>query len=159
MIVRLLRGEAAADRGIDVAAALAEQLLALVNELCAAQPTILVIDDLQWADQASVTSGASYARSVRQVPLLLIGMMRPVPTRDDLLALRRATDDDARIRLTGLAEPAVADLVAALAAVSQTTTCCGSQAVRPATRSTSPNWSPRWRAVQAWPSPRRGRRS
>jgi hypothetical protein len=46
-IVRLLRGEVAADRGTDVPAMLAEQLLALVAEQCAVRPAILVIDDLQ----------------------------------------------------------------------------------------------------------------
>jgi DNA-binding CsgD family transcriptional regulator len=113
-IVGLLRGEVAGDRGADVSAALAEQLLALVAEQCAAAPTILVVDDLQWADQASVTLWARLARSVRQARLLLIGMMRPVPQREDLLALRRAVGDATRVRLTGLTEPAVADLVAAL---------------------------------------------
>ena len=49
------------------------------------------------------------------MPLLLIGMMRPVPLRDDLLALRRVVDDDARLQLTGLTGAAVSDLVAALA--------------------------------------------
>ena len=102
MIVRLLRGEVTADRGTDVSAALAEQLLALVAEQCAVQPTILVVDDLQWADQASVTLWGRLARSVRQMPLLLVGTMR-------------AVDDSARLRLTGLPEPAVAELVAALA--------------------------------------------
>src|ERR1035441_2849508 len=87
-IVRLLRGELTADRGADVSAALAEQLLALVAEQCATVPTVLVVDDLQWADQASVTLWGRLARSVRQMPLLLVGMMRPVPQRDDLLALR-----------------------------------------------------------------------
>jgi DNA-binding CsgD family transcriptional regulator len=114
-IVRLLRGELTADRGADVSAALAEQLLALITEQCAVLPTILVIDDLQWADQASVALWGRLARSVRQVPLLLVGMMRPVPQRDDLLALRRAVDDAARLQLTGLTEAAVAELVAALA--------------------------------------------
>jgi ATP/maltotriose-dependent transcriptional regulator MalT len=47
--------------------------------------------------------------------LLLIGTARPVPHRDDLLALRRIVGDDGRIQLTGLAEPAVADLVTLLA--------------------------------------------
>src|ERR1700728_3817102 len=46
-ILGLLRGEIGADRGIDVPAALAEQLLALVAEQCAVRPTILVIDDLR----------------------------------------------------------------------------------------------------------------
>jgi DNA-binding CsgD family transcriptional regulator len=114
-IVRLLRGEVAADRGTDVPAVLAEQLLALVAEQCAMRPTILVVDDLQWADQASVILWGRLARSARQVPLLLIGMMRPAPQREDLLALRRVVDDAARLQLTGLTGPAVADLVADLA--------------------------------------------
>ena len=114
-IIRLLRGEVASDPGVDVSAALAEQLLALIAEQCAIRPTILVIDDLQWADQASITLWGRLARSVRQVPLLLVGMMRPVPQRDDLLALRRVADDAARIQLTGLTQAAVAQLVAVLA--------------------------------------------
>ena len=101
-IVRLLRGEITADRGTDVPAALAEQLLALVTEQCATRPTILVVDDLQWADPASVTLWGRLARSARQLPLLLVGMMRPVPQRDDLLALRRVVGDAARLQLAGL---------------------------------------------------------
>jgi len=114
-IVRLLRGEASADRGTDVPAVLAEQLLALVAEQCAIRPSILVIDDLQWADTASVGLWGRMARSARQVPLLLIGTMRPVPQRDELQALRRAAGEAARIELAGLGEAAVAGLVAALA--------------------------------------------
>ena len=114
-IVRLLRGEVGADRGTDVPAVLAEQLLALVTEQCAVRPVILVIDDLQWADQASVVLWGRLARSARRVPLLLVGMMRPVPQRDDLLALRRGADDTARLELAGLTGPAVTDLVATLA--------------------------------------------
>jgi DNA-binding CsgD family transcriptional regulator/tetratricopeptide (TPR) repeat protein len=114
-IVRLLRGEATADRGTDVPAALAEQLLALVTEQCATRPTILVVDELQWADPVSVSLWGRLARSAQQAPLLLIGMMRPVPLRDDLLALRRTVGDAARLQLTALTEPAAADLIAALA--------------------------------------------
>jgi tetratricopeptide (TPR) repeat protein len=114
-IVRLLRGEVAVGRGADVPAVLAEQLLALVAEQCTVRPIVLVIDDLQWADQASITLWGRLARSAQQVPLLLVGMMRPVPLRDDLLALRRAVADTARLRLAGLSGKAVAGLVAALA--------------------------------------------
>jgi DNA-binding CsgD family transcriptional regulator len=114
-IIRLLRGELAADRGMDVSAALAEQLLALIAEQCAAQPVILVVDDLQWADQDSIMVWGRLARSVPRMPLLMIAMLRPVPQRDDLLALRRAMPDAIRLQLTGLTEGAVAELVAALA--------------------------------------------
>jgi DNA-binding CsgD family transcriptional regulator/tetratricopeptide (TPR) repeat protein len=114
-IVRLLRGEMTAHRGTDGLAVLAEQLLALVTEQCAVQPVILVIDDLQWADQASVALWGRLARSAQQMPLLLVGMMRPVPQREDLLALRRVASEATRLELTALTEASVADLVAALA--------------------------------------------
>jgi len=114
-IVRLLRGEVTADRGMDGPAVLAEQLLALVTEQCAVQPVIMVIDDLQWTDQASIALWGRLARSVRQLPLLLAGTMRPVPQREDLLALRRVAGGAVRLQLTALTEAAVADLVAALA--------------------------------------------
>jgi tetratricopeptide (TPR) repeat protein len=114
-IVGLLRGEVSADRGTDVPAVLAEHLLALVAEECAARPAVLVVDDLQWADHASVALWGRLAKSARHVPLLLVGMMRPVPQREDLLALRRTVDKAARLQLTGLDGAAVADLVAALA--------------------------------------------
>ena len=114
-IVRLLRGEVAADRGTDVPAVLAEQLLALVAEECAARPAVLVVDDLQWADHASVALWARLAREAQRMPLLLVAMMRPVPQREDLLALRRTVDETARLQLTGLDGAAVADLVADLA--------------------------------------------
>ncbi len=114
-IAAMLRGEAATDRGTDVTAAIAEQLLALVADECATRPVILVIDDLQWGDPASVTLWGRLARLAPQVALLLVGVMRPVPQRDDLLKLRRAQNDATRIELLALTEDAVADLVAALA--------------------------------------------
>jgi DNA-binding CsgD family transcriptional regulator len=114
-IASMLRGESATDRGTDVTAAIAEQLLALVTDECAARPVILVIDDLQWSDPASVTLWGRLARLAPQVALLLVGIVRPVPQRDDLLKLQRAQNDAARIELLALAEDAVADLVAALA--------------------------------------------
>jgi tetratricopeptide (TPR) repeat protein len=113
-IVRLMRGEDGIGRNADVPATLAEQLLALIAEQCAMAPTVLVVDDLQWADQASVTLWGRLARSVGQLPLLLIGMMRPVPQREDLLALRRIAGV-AQLKLSSLSDPTVADLILVLA--------------------------------------------
>src|SRR5690349_24098001 len=114
-IVKLLRGEMTPDRGANVPAVLAEQLLALVTEQCAVRPVVLVIDDLQWADPASLALWGRLARSARQSPILLVGMTRPAPRRESLLALRRAADGGSRFVLNALTGPAVADLVAALA--------------------------------------------
>ena len=113
MIVRLMRGEDGLDHTADLSVTLAEQLLALVAETCATTPVILVVDDLQWADRASVTLWGKLARSVTQMPLLLVGMIRPVPQRDDLLTVRRMAGV-VRLRLGQLDGATVADLVAAL---------------------------------------------
>ena len=114
-IAGLLRGEVATDRGADVPALLAEQLIALTIDETGTRPVVLVIDDLHWADLASVKLWGRLARTARQVPLLLIGLTRPVPQRDDLLALRRAVEDENRVQLSSLSRPAVAELVGTLA--------------------------------------------
>src|SRR6202046_5718871 len=73
-IAGLLRGEVATDRGADVPAMLAEQLLALTIDETNARAAVLGIDDLHWADPASVKLWGRLARTARQVPLLLIGI-------------------------------------------------------------------------------------
>ncbi|MFE0020978.1 AAA family ATPase [Amycolatopsis sp. NPDC059021] len=113
-IAGLLRGERAAEVGADLAAAAAEQLCDLVEQLCQSAPAVLVVDELQWADRTTVAVWSRLARSTRQLPLLLIGVLRPVPRRDDLWALRRFVEPAGRMRLGRLADPAVLDLVAAL---------------------------------------------
>jgi len=77
-------------------------------------------------------------------------MMRP-PLREDLLALRRVAGDQGRMQLAGLAGPAVADLVAALAGGGPMTACCGWRTGRRATRCTSRASSPRWPVPAASP--------
>ena len=115
-IVALLRGEVASGRGEDVPTALAEQLLALVEELCA--------DAADWSWSWTTSSGPTMpvsrlwerlSRSARHLPLLLVGMMRPVPQREDLLALRHTADLAARFQLGGLPEESVTELVGTLA--------------------------------------------
>jgi tetratricopeptide (TPR) repeat protein len=119
-IARMLSGETPAEPGADGLAALGEQLLALIIEQLGtdnetARPTALVIDDLQWADPATVRLLGRLARLSHQVPLLLIAIMRPVPQRDDLFMLRRAQNDAIRLDLDPLSEQAVSELVTALA--------------------------------------------
>ncbi len=91
-IDELLQGPAsgvgAFDRGNAVPAA-CEQLLALIDELCAANPVVLVVDDLHWADEATVQVWHRLARSVEELPLLLVGATWPVPQGGALDALRR----------------------------------------------------------------------
>jgi DNA-binding CsgD family transcriptional regulator/tetratricopeptide (TPR) repeat protein len=114
-IAGLLRGEVTTDRGADVPAMIAEQLIALIIEETASRPVVLVIDDVQWADQASVKLWGRLARTAREVPLLLVGLTRPTPAREELLAVRRAVSEENRLQLTPLTHTAVARLVGMLA--------------------------------------------
>jgi len=109
-IQRLLRGELPG--GADPTVAAAEHMLALMNEVCSATPAVLVVDDMQWADLATISVWEWLARSVDRMPLMLIGTTRPVPQRDELLAVRRVIGADGLIRLDGLPDHAVTDLVA-----------------------------------------------
>ena len=92
----------------------AEALLDLIDRRCAQSPVLLVVDDLHWADEATVAVCHRLARSVAQRPLLLIGATRPMPRRADLKALRRGIHRDGLIRLCPLGAAAVTRLVADL---------------------------------------------
>jgi DNA-binding CsgD family transcriptional regulator len=109
---RLLRGEFGTM--LDPAAAASEQLLALVSELCDLAPTVLVVDDLQWADRATVAVWERLARTVDRTRLLLIGVMRPVPPRAELLVIRRLVGEHGSIRLGRLSQSAVGRLLTEL---------------------------------------------
>jgi DNA-binding CsgD family transcriptional regulator len=104
-IRRLLRGEFG--NTFDPAAAASEQVFALVSELCEETPTTLIVDDLQWADLATISVWDRLARSVNRLPLLLIGVTRPVPRRPELVTIRRVVGERGVIRLTALPDIAV----------------------------------------------------
>jgi DNA-binding CsgD family transcriptional regulator len=112
-ILRLLQGELVG--AADPAVAAAEQMLTLMAELCSVAPTVLVVDDLQWADLATITVWEWLARSAPRAPLLLIGTSRPVPQRDELLAVQRVVGEEGMIRLGRLPDAAVAELIATIA--------------------------------------------
>lgn len=59
-------------------AATIEAIVGLVEDLCAQGPLALFLDDLQWADSASVAVLHKLVRSVHQLPLLVVGAHRPV---------------------------------------------------------------------------------
>ncbi|SEO63210.1 Transcriptional regulatory protein, C terminal [Amycolatopsis saalfeldensis] len=69
-----------------------DRLLSLVDELCAAAPLVLVIDDLQWADESSVLVWHRLCAATRQLPLLLVAATRPAPDRAELAQLRRGVE-------------------------------------------------------------------
>jgi DNA-binding CsgD family transcriptional regulator len=93
-IVSLLYGARAEDFSplgtLDI---VAERLVTLVQRLCAISPLLLVIDDVQWADQASLGVLVRLTRALSQLPLLLVAAARPVPARAEVAALRQVLAD------------------------------------------------------------------
>jgi predicted ATPase len=94
-----------------------EALLALIEEWCAASPVVVAIDDLHWADPASILLLHGLGRVAGQLPLLLAGIVRGGAGRQDVDALARSwrSHDAEQITLGPLAGPALHQLVASLA--------------------------------------------
>ena len=93
-----------------------EVLMALADELCAATPTVMVIDDLQWADDASLLVWHQLAASIDQLRLLLIATCRSDPRRPEVQQVRAslARRGGAMVTLGPLPEADVASLVTAM---------------------------------------------
>ena len=92
----------------------------LAEELALAGPLVIGVDDLQWADPSSLLALAAVSRRLADLPVALIGCLRPsprIPELDRLAGL--LLDAGGRIlAVRGLTERAVAELVAeAVAAV------------------------------------------
>lgn len=101
------------------AAAAVEMVVALVDELCAAGPMMLLVDDVQWADDASIDVCRRLASVAAYLPLLLVLSYRPGTHRSTVRRLRAVAlrPDVVRVPLGPLAPESVRDLLAALVGV------------------------------------------
>ena len=90
--------------------------MALADELCAAAPTVMVIDDLQWADDASLLVWHQLAASIDQLRLLLIATCRSDPRRPEVQQVRTSLSrrGGAVVTLGPLPEADMAALVTAM---------------------------------------------
>ncbi|WP_213453733.1 BTAD domain-containing putative transcriptional regulator [Rhizomonospora bruguierae] len=94
----------------------ADRLLAYVRSVCAVTPLVLVVDNLQWADDASVLLWERLVIATRRLPLLLVATARPEHNGRELARLRRGLH--ARqghvLTLRGLSPAAIEELVTGL---------------------------------------------
>ncbi len=121
-VAEVLRGDArygvpgARHEAAGADAATIEAMVGLVEDLCAQGPLALFLDDLQWADPASLAVLHRLVRSVHQLPLLVVGAHRPVPGAGDVAHLSRSPIAGNRtlLELAPLDTQAVAALLADL---------------------------------------------
>ena len=113
-VLRGLRPGLVADG--DASATGIELLVGLVDEVSAAAPAVVVLDDLQWADDASLVVWHQLAASIGQLRLLLIGTCRPTPRLPEVQELRAAAirHGGTVVTLGPLTEPDVTALVTAM---------------------------------------------
>lgn len=116
-----LRGPGQGDRsnaslGLPNELGIVEAILALIEELCAHQPVVVCVDDLQWVDPSSLVVLHRLGRYVAQLPVALVCTARPLPRPVELAELMRsfAGRSALRIRLGPLGTHAVVALTTAL---------------------------------------------
>jgi DNA-binding CsgD family transcriptional regulator len=68
----------------------ADMLVTLVEDQCASSPTMMVLDDVQWADEASVEVCRLLASTAVHLPLLLVLSSRPLPHGSGIRQLQAA---------------------------------------------------------------------
>ncbi|HEY7537685.1 MAG TPA: AAA family ATPase [Gaiellaceae bacterium] len=84
----------------------------LVLNLSVEQPLLLVVDDLHWCDRASLRFLAYLARRLEDVPVLLVGSLRPSePGADRALLAELAGDPGAQVLTPGLLSAEAAEEV------------------------------------------------
>jgi DNA-binding NarL/FixJ family response regulator/tetratricopeptide (TPR) repeat protein len=120
-IAELIRGESASGAGASSGAVsqeyvVVEAILTLMDDWCAETPVALFLDDLQWADPASLRVLSRIGRVIGQLPLFVGTSCLPVPRSDELAGLLRSLDAHGAqsIALGPLPGPAVEGLVARL---------------------------------------------
>jgi DNA-binding SARP family transcriptional activator/tetratricopeptide (TPR) repeat protein len=108
-------GRSVLDGGDPVVGAV-DRMVALVEQQCAAGPTVVALDDLHWADIASILTWHRLTVVTERFPLLLIGATRPVPHRVEIDRLRGDVERRSGrvLRLEPLTTSAVDDMLGEL---------------------------------------------
>ncbi len=95
---------------------LVEDMVSLVEDLCSDGPVVVALDDIQWADPATLLVAHGLARAAPALPLLVILACRPAPRSAELARLLQtlAERGPAPLRLVPLAAEEVVELVGGL---------------------------------------------
>lgn len=92
-VAALLRGGMTVPGTLDPVLAAGERMLELIDRWATSAPLVLIVENLQWADEPSLLLWNRLIRVVDQIPLLLIGSCRPVPRRATVSRLRAAVPE------------------------------------------------------------------
>ncbi len=93
-----------------------DRVLAHVRATASAAPLVLIVDDMQWADDTTVLVWERLLTLTTRLPLLLVAAARPEPHARELARLRRSVQARQRVPLTlpPLTDPDIHRLMATL---------------------------------------------
>jgi class 3 adenylate cyclase len=102
--------------GVDGRLALFEAIAGLLKVVAGLEPSVLVLEDLHWADPGTTLLLKHLVRSINDTPLMIVGNFRPVALDEHhplaaTLADLRGEQNIERIVLTGLDEAGVVGMV------------------------------------------------
>jgi DNA-binding SARP family transcriptional activator/tetratricopeptide (TPR) repeat protein/DNA-binding CsgD family transcriptional regulator len=91
-----------------------DRVRTLVEQLCADGPVVIVVDDMHWGDDASLTLWQRLTQATARQPLLLVAASRPAPRRPEITRVREAVlgAGGDLLALAPLADDEVTELVA-----------------------------------------------
>lgn len=118
-IGRTLAGAVSAGEGGDLGYLIVEQIVALVERLCAAGPLLLALEDVHWADAMTLRVVRALGREAAQLPLAVVVTLRPYPRRPavERVVTELVAGGGAQLVLGPLGAAEVADLAAEVAGV------------------------------------------
>lgn len=64
-----------------------DKFTGLIEDVAVRTPAVLVVDDLQWADEGTLTALRSFAKRLTHIGVAILGVMRPFPTSVELQRL------------------------------------------------------------------------
>ncbi|MFC8276938.1 helix-turn-helix transcriptional regulator [Streptomyces sp. NPDC057271] len=107
--------------------AVMERLIRLLTVMLDEGPLVLLLDDLHWADDATLLLWQRLSRVAGRVPLLLVATVRAVPDRPEVSRLRRGllSADTRLIELAPMTPAEVAALAQSLLGVAPGPKLCG----------------------------------
>ncbi|WP_198047543.1 BTAD domain-containing putative transcriptional regulator [Kutzneria sp. 744] len=97
--------------GSDPVTAAVDRLLAFAETLCEQAPLVLVLDDMQWADETSLLVWHRLSRATTRLPLLLVASARTLPRRPQVTQVRLAAEGGFVVDLEPLSANDVVDIV------------------------------------------------
>jgi DNA-binding CsgD family transcriptional regulator len=91
--------------------------VSLLQRLATESPVVVAVEDLHWADPATLRAVRAIGAALPELPVILLVTLRPFPERPELTRLidELVSNGAAHLQLAALDEPAVTTLAAAVA--------------------------------------------